>query len=137
MRTEMSTKIYDIGNSVLMGLDVVGTAMELKKENPVTIGGCAHKSYRQYIRSLLPSDYEPSLHSDLRVKKYFRSQKLEVASINIYAGWIATFFSWILLPILQPINLYRLIQARCSKSVELTIRPIGRAMSSEAPSLGD
>ena len=135
---EMQTKIYDIGNSVLMGLDVLGTALELKKENPVTIGGCAHKGYREYIKSLVPSEYESNLHSDLRVKKYFRTEGLEVASINIYAGWIATFFSWVLLPILQLINLYRMIQARRSRRCAgLTIRPLGRVMTSEAPSMGD
>lgn len=133
----MNMKIYDIGNSVLMGLDVLGTVLELKSENPATIGGCAHKSYREYIRSLVPGDYQPNLHPDLRVKKYFQAQGLEVASINVYAGWIATFFSWILLPILQPINLYRLIRARRFQQVQPATRPIGRAMTSEAPSLGD
>jgi len=132
MSIQMQTKIYDIGNSVLMGLDVLGTVLELKKEDPVTIGGCAHKSYREYIRSLVPCEYEPKLHPDLRVKKYFREHGLEVAPLNIYAGWIATFFSWVLLPILQPINLYRRLRARRSQNGELTIRPIGRGMMGEA-----
>ncbi len=113
-----NTKIYDIGNSVLMGLDVLGTVLELKSENPVTIGGRAHKRYREYVQSLVPKDFEPDLHPDLRVKKYFQAQGLEVAAINVYAGWIATFFSWILLPIIQPINLYRLLRARWSRRAE-------------------
>jgi hypothetical protein len=115
MRT---TKIYDIGNSVLMGLDVLGTIMELKSENPVTIGGRAQKRYRQYVRSFVPEDYEPTLHPDLRVKRYFQAQGLELAPINVYAGWIATFFSWVLLPILQPINLYRWMQLRWLKRAQ-------------------
>jgi hypothetical protein len=133
----MYTKIYDIGNSVLMGLDVLGTVLELKKDDPVTIGGCAHKSYREYIQSLVPGDYEPKLHPDLRVKKYFQAEGLEVASINVYAGWIATFFSWILLPVIQPINLYRLIRSRRLPKPQTLMRPVGRAMTSETPSLGD
>lgn len=110
-----STKIYDIGNSVLMGLDVLGTVLELKSENPVTIGGRAHQRYRTYVKSLVPHDYEPYLHPDLRVKRYFQAQGLEVAPINVYAGWIATFLSWVFFPILQPINLYCLVRARWLK----------------------
>jgi len=60
-----------------------------------------------------------------------------VASINVYAGWIATFFSWVLLPIIQPINLYRLIRSRRLRKPQTLMRPVGRAMTSEAPSLGD
>ena len=108
----MNMRLYDIGNSVLMGLDILGTALELKSKNPVTIGGCAQRSYREYIQSLVPTDYEPNLRADLRVQQYFRTQGLEVASANIYVGWIATFFSWMLLPLVQSINLYRLIRAR-------------------------
>src|SRR5574337_703826 len=100
-----TTKIYDIGNSIIMGLDVLGTALELKKENPVTIGGQALKRYRKYIASFVPAHFAPDLHTDLRLKKYFQAEGLEIAAINIYAGWIATFFSWLLLPIIQPINL--------------------------------
>lgn len=111
MSGPQSTKVYDIGNSVLMGLDVLGTVLELKSENPVTIGGRAYQRYRKYVKSFVPHDYEPNLHPDLRVKKYFQAQGLEVASINVYAGWIATFFSWVLFPIIQPINLYRLVLA--------------------------
>lgn len=107
-----STKVYDIGNSVLMGLDVLGTVLELKSENPVTIGGRAHQRYRKYVKSFVPHDYEPNLPPDLRVKQYFQAQGLEVASINVYAGWLATFFSWLLFPIIQPINLSRLLLAR-------------------------
>jgi len=95
-----------------MGLDVLGTALELKKEHPITIGGKALKRYRQYIQSFVPEEFAPDLHPDLRTKKYFQAEGLEVASINIYAGWIATFFSWLLIPIIQPINLYRVIKAR-------------------------
>ena len=50
----------------------------------------------KYGADVCHSDYEPNLHVDLRVKKFFRSQ-----------------------------------------SIELTMRPIGRAMTSEVPSLGD
>jgi len=132
----LDLKIYDVGNSVLMGLDVLGTMIELKSENPVTIGGRAHKRYREYIKSFVPDDYEPELRPDLRVKKYFQAQGLEVAAMNVYAAWIATFFSWPLFPIIQPINLYRWVRARWlkaepSKTVER------RAASSEAPSLGN
>ncbi len=133
----MNVKVYDIGNSVLMGLDVLGTVLELKSKNPVTIGGCAHKRYREYVKSLVPSDYEPNLHPDLRVKKYFQAQGLEVASINVYAGWIATFFSWVLLPILQPINLWRMVRARWQQQAELAVPQAERVTTSDAPSLGD
>ncbi len=113
-----TTKIYDIGNSVLMGLDVLGLISELKSQHPVTIGGCAQQRYRQYINSFVPAEYEPQLHPDLRTKRYFHAQGLEVAAVNIYAAWIATFFSWIFLPIIQPINLYRLVRARRHRQIE-------------------
>lgn len=118
MMAGMGMKIYDIGNSVLMGLDVLGTVLELKSENPVTVGGRAQKRYREYVRSFVPADYEPALHPDHRVKKYFQAQGREIAPINIYAGWFATFFSWVLLPILQPINLFRWMQARWGKHTQ-------------------
>lgn len=105
-----TTKIYDIGNSILMGLDVLGLIAELKRAHPVTIGGCAQRRYRDYIKSFVPADYEPQLHPDLRIKRYFNAQGLELAAVNVYAAWIATFFSWITLPIIQPINLYRLLK---------------------------
>lgn len=118
-----------------MGLDVLGTVMELKSKDPVTIGGRAHRRYREYIRSFVPEDYEPELHPDLRVKKYFQAQGLEVAAMNVYAAWIATFFSWPLFPIIQPINLYRWVRARLFKP-EPSKAAERRTASSEAPSLG-
>jgi hypothetical protein len=134
----MTTKIYDISNSVLMGLDVLGTALELKKENPATIGGAALKRYRSYIKSFVPEDFAPDLHPDLRTKKYFQSEGLELATVNIYAGWVATFFSWLLLPILQPINLVRILKARAITKAE--IEDSARAPLTGgrgAPSFGD
>jgi len=111
-------KIYDLGNSVLMGLDVLGTVLELKKEDPITIGGRAHRRYREYLQSFVPESYEPDLHPEIRVKKYFQAQGLEVAPMNVYAAWIATFFSWPLFPIVQAINLYRLVRAKARRGGE-------------------
>ncbi len=108
----MTTKIYDIGNSILMGLDVLGTVTEMHSNDPVTIGGKACKRNRDYIKSLVPEDYEPGLSSDMRVRKYFKEEGLEVAPINIYAGWISTFFSWPLFLVIQPINLYNKLRQR-------------------------
>jgi len=110
-----TTKIYDISNSIIMGLDVLGTALELKAENPVSVGGKALKRYRRCIASFVPESFAPALHPDLRLKRYFQAEGLEIAAINIYAGWIATFFSWLLLPILQPINLMRALKARSAE----------------------
>jgi hypothetical protein len=128
-------KIYDLGNSMLMGLDVLGTVLELNSENPVTIGGRAHQRYREYVKSFVPEDYHPNLHPDLRVKRYFQAQGLKVAAVNVYAAWIATFFSWILLPILQPINLFRVIRAR-RKAGSAPLES-GTASSGGASSFGD
>lgn len=134
----MTTKIYDIGNSVVMGLDVLGTALELKKENPVTIGGAALKRYRSYIKSFVPEDFAPDLHPDLRTKKYFQSEGLEIASINIYAGWVATFFSWLLLPFIQPINLVRVLKARATRKSQLGTETTESLSGGRgAPSYGD
>ena len=108
-------KIYDLGNSVLMGLDVLGTVLELKKEDPITVGGRAHRRYREYLQRFVPENYEPDLHPEIRVKKYFQAQGLEVAPMNVYAAWIATFFSWPLFPLVQAINLYRLMRARARR----------------------
>jgi hypothetical protein len=133
-----TTKIYDIGNSVLMGLDVLGLISELKSKQPVTIGGCAQRRYREYINSFVPVDYEPSLHADLRTKRYFHAQGLEVAAVNIYAAWIATFFSWILLPIVQPLNVYRVIKARRAQRSTHGAQPtMGRAVLRDAGALDD
>jgi len=133
----MKLKIYDLADSVLMGLDVLGTVTELKSENPVTIGGRAQRRYRQYVQSFVPKDYEPELHPDLRVKKYFQAQGLEVAAMNVYAAWIATFFSWPLFPLIQSVNLYRLVRARWLRSVEPSKQVERGAASEKAPSLSD
>ena len=105
-------KVYDIKDSVLMGIDVIGTTLELKSENPVTVGGKANKRYLEYVRSFVPEEYEPHLNDDIRVKKYFQKEGLEVAPLNVYAGWMATFLSWIFLPITQPINLYNFARSK-------------------------
>ena len=121
-----------------MGIDVVGTALELKKQNPVTIGGKALQDYRKYIKSFVPDDFAPELHEDLRTKKYFQAEGLEMAAINVYAGWIATFFSWLLLPIVQPINLYRVIKARSAvETTPVVDEPKTMQGGYGAPSYGD
>lgn len=101
-----TTKIYDIGDSIIMGLDVLGLITELKSplDQRVTIGGRAEARYRKYINGFVPDDYETGLHPALRTKKYFRENGLEVAPSNVYAAGVATPFSWVFLPIVQPIN---------------------------------
>jgi hypothetical protein len=61
--------------------------------------------------------------------------------MNVYAAWIATFFSWALLPLIQPINLYRVIRARWLKRSESESESEPERHSKEtasggAPSLG-
>lgn len=114
----MATEIYDLRDSLLMGLDVVGTALELGSDQPVTVGGRAHWRYRRYLLSFLPEGFRPELPPDLRVKRYFRAQGLRLAPANVYIALVATFLSWPLVPILQPLNLCRFLRHRLARPSE-------------------
>lgn len=106
------TPIVDMPNSLLMGLDFVGTAIERGREDPVTIGGCAQRRYLDYVQSLVPPDYRPDLHRDVRLKRYFREERIKGAPANVYVMLVATFAAWPLLPITQTINLIRWAKRR-------------------------
>lgn len=111
-RKRGTTKIYVVGYSILMGIDVLGTVLEMKSDDPITIGGRALHKYRRYLASFVPKDFAPLIHPDLRLKRYFQAEELELSSLNVYAGWIATFFSWPLLPIVQSINLFQWLKRK-------------------------
>ena len=106
------TPIVDMPNSLLMGLDFVGTAIERGRDQPVTIGGCAQRRYLDYIQSLIPPDYRPDLHPDIRLKRYFREERIKGAPANVYVMLVATFAAWPLLPVTQTINLLRWAKRR-------------------------
>lgn len=106
------TPIVDMPNSLLMGLDFVGTALERGRPTAVTIGGRAHRRYLDYLQSLVPSDYRPDLHPDLRMKRYFQEERIKGSPTNVYAMAIATFAAWPLLPLTQTINLVRWLRYR-------------------------
>ena len=106
-QSEGTTPIVDLSNSLLMGLDFVGTAIERRRPHPVTIGGRAQRRYLDYVQGLVPDDYRPDLHPDLRVKRYFKSERIQASPANVYVMLIATFAAWPLLPITQTINLIR------------------------------
>ena len=107
-----ATPIVDLSNSFLMGLDFVGTAIERGRDHPVTIGGCAQRRYLDYIRSLIPPDYRPDLHPDLRLKRYFKREDIQAAPSNVYVMVLASFAAWPLLPLTQTINLVRWARRR-------------------------
>ncbi len=106
------TPIVDMPNSLLMGLDFVGTAVERGHPTPVTIGGQAHRRYLDYLQSLVPPDYRPNLHPDLRMKRYFQEEQIRGSPTNVYVMLIATFAAWPLLPLTQAINVIRWIKRR-------------------------
>ncbi len=106
------TPIVDVANSFLMGLDFVGTALERSRERPVTIGGCAQRRYLDYVWSLVPPDYRPDLHPDLRLKRYCLEEGIKGAPANVYTMLIATFAAWPLLPLTQAINIVRWAKRR-------------------------
>lgn len=106
------TPIVDVPNSLLMGLDFVGTAIERGRSTPVTIGGRAHQRYMDYLQSLIPSDYRPDLHPDLRLKRYFQEERIKGSPTNVHVMLIATFAAWPLLPLTQAINLARWLRRR-------------------------
>lgn len=108
------TPIVDMSNSLLMGLDFVGTAIERGRDHPVTIGGCAQRRYLDYIQNLVPPNYRPDLHPDIRLKRYFREEGIKGAPTNVYILLIATFVAWPLLPLTQAINLFRWAKRRFS-----------------------
>lgn len=101
------TSIVDMSNSLLMGLDFVGTAIERRREHPVTIGGRAQRRYLNYVQGLVPRDYRPDLHPDIRRKRYFKQEGIQAAPANVYTMLLATFAAWPLLPLTQTINLIR------------------------------
>ncbi|MFB6285953.1 MAG: hypothetical protein ABEK03_05180 [Candidatus Bipolaricaulia bacterium] len=104
--------IVDMPNSFLMGLDFVGTAIERGRDQPVTIGGCAQRRYLAYVWSLVPPDYRPDLHPDLRLKRYVHEEGIKGAPANVYTMLIATFAAWPLLPFTQAINVVRWAKRR-------------------------
>lgn len=116
--SEGTTPILDLSNSLLMGLDFVGTSIERRRERPVTIGGCAQRRYLDYVEGLVPSDYRPDLHPDLRVKRYFKQEGIQTAPTNVYVMALATFLAWPLLPITQTINLIRWARDRSGRKSE-------------------
>ena len=111
-RGSLRRSIYDLPDSLVMGIDPVGTFLERGESDPVTVGGRAEWRFRARMEAHLPADYEPGLRQTERIKRYFQAQGFELARANVYAGVVATFCSWFLMPVILPLNLFRLARQR-------------------------
>lgn len=111
----MTYRIYDLSNSFLMGLDLVGMALERRSASPATLGGRAHRRYMEYVRGFVPEDFRPDLHPEVRVQRYFQVEGLHIAPANVYVALAATFLSWPLLPVIQLLNLLNLLRSRLAR----------------------